>query len=231
MAAAARDRGLLVAVSAKFLYVDDLLKAGRLLSEGLIGQPLNYEVTFCSPVPMDDRWNVRPEVSGGGVIMDNAPHALDVLSHVLDSPVRRVTAGFAPANHARTVEDSAEILFATESGQLGQIALSWTYFSKDLDYLVVHGAEGTLRVGWTGGFMRKHGEREWTPFGSGYDKRRAFAWQLAAICEALSHPDGTSSAGSFRIGVEAIEFVDAVYRSQKNGRWEPIGEGSPSSAS
>ena len=227
----ARDRNLLLAVSAKFLYVDDLAEAGQLLREGRVGKPLNYEVSFCSPVPMDDRWHVRPEVSGGGVVMDNAPHALDVLSHVLDALICRVTAGFTRTSQAADVEHSAEILFATESGELGHIGLSWTYFGKDLDYLVVHGTEGTLRVGWTGGQVRKHGEREWTPFGSGYDKARAFARQLEAIREFLGHGDsvGINAERRFGTGIEALEFIEAAYRSWRDGSWEVVGNSAPSS--
>ena len=156
--------------------------------------------------------------------MDNAPHALDVLSHVLDSPIRRVTAGTSRATGRADVEDSAEILFATGSGQMGQIALSWTYFSKDLDYLVVHGTEGTLRVGWTGGLRRKHGEREWTPFGSGYDKTSAFGLQLGAIREALTGPHGAAVTPKLGVGFEANEFVEAAYRALDDGSWVSVEE-------
>jgi predicted dehydrogenase len=225
MTESARDSELLLAVSAKFRFVDDLVEARRLLEAGVVGRPLNYAVSFCAPVQMDGRWNVQPDVSGGGVVMDNAPHALDVLSHVLDAPIRRVTAGLTGARPACGVEDSAEILFEADSGVLGRVTLSWKYFGKDLDYLVVHGTEGTLRVGWTGGSTRKHGEREWTTFGSGYDKGSAFARQLRAVLDLLKHDDGSGirAEQAFGTGIEALEFIEAAYRSVSNKDWEAVG--------
>jgi len=163
-----------LAVSDKFRHVADLAEAGERVQAGEIGRPLHYAVCFCAPVDVRGRWPSDPAQSGGGVLMDNGPHAFDVLSHVLDAPISEVKAILAEPVLAPPVEDTAEVLFKTESGTTGRIELSWAYFSKDLDYLVVQGTDGTIRVGWTGGQWRRHGEREWTSFGSGYDKKAAF---------------------------------------------------------
>ena len=174
MILAAERAGRKLAVSDKFRHVADLVEAGRRIEAGEIGRPMHYAVSFCAPVDVRGRWPSDPALSGGGVLMDNGPHAFDVLSHVLDAPIAEVKAVLGEPVLAPPVEDTAELLFRTESGTTGRIELSWAYFTKDLDYLVVQGTEGTIRVGWTGGQIRKHGEREWTSFGSGYDKKAAF---------------------------------------------------------
>ena len=218
MVADARRHGRVLAVSAKFRFVEDLLAARELIAAGAIGEPVCYEVTFCARVPMAGRWNVRPELSGGGVIMDNAPHALDVLAAVLDSEIVRVRAAFSRAAVAAAVEDTAELQFQTKRGTVGRVALSWTYFTKDLDYLMVQGTEGGLRVTWTGGLVRRHGERDWTPFGVGYDKHAAFGRQLEAFV-ALVRGDGNEAP--FGDPVRAVALIEGAYRSGRDGGWQP----------
>jgi predicted dehydrogenase len=216
MVADARTHGRLLLVSAKFRFAADLLEARRLIDAGAIGEPVYYEVTFCARVPMAGRWNVRPELSGGGVVMDNAPHALDVLGTVLDSDIVRVRAAFSRPTIAPEVEDTAELQLQTERGTLARVALSWTYFTKDLDYLMVQGTEGALRVAWTGGLRRRHGERDWTPFGHGYNKHAAFGQQLDAV---LALVRGERDASPFGDPVRAVSLIEEAYRAEREGGW------------
>ncbi len=203
--------GRSLSVSDKFRRVADLAEAGSRLRSGEIGTPLHYAVSFCAPVDVRDRWPSDPALSGGGVLMDNGPHAFDVLSHVLDSPIDRVSAVFAAPALAPPVEDTALLQFRTESGSTGQIELSWVYFTKDLDYLVVQGTEGTIRVGWTGGQLRRHGEREWTPFGSGYDKGAAFR----GVWEAFLGGDSAAALSTQR--GSALDWIERASDSARSG--------------
>jgi predicted dehydrogenase len=215
----AERSGRTLMVSSKYRYVDDLHAARRLIDEGRIGQPIYHEVTFCAPTPVADRWSVRPAVSGGGVVMDNASHAFDVLGEVLDAPIASVSASFGLRTVSPDVEDTAEVQFRTTSGAIGRVALSWTYFTKDLDYLVIQGTEGGIRVAWTGGLVRRHGDRDWSSFGSGYDKRAAFANQLKDFCRdarAGSQPKHLADA------VRAIGLIEQIYDSQRSGRWQDL---------
>src|SRR5512139_3570629 len=68
-AASRRRRQLLLAT--KFRHVPELALARELLASGELGDPITFEISFCSPVDMSRRWNSLPHRSGGGVIIDN----------------------------------------------------------------------------------------------------------------------------------------------------------------
>jgi predicted dehydrogenase len=216
--AARRARRVLM-VSSKYRFLDDLGEARRRIARGDIGRPVLYEVTFCARVPAASRWLVTPRLSGGGVLMDNGSHAFDVLAEVLDAPVAAVCATFAPPAVCPAVEDTAEILFVTKGGTPGRLALSWTYFTKDLDVLHVQGTEGGIRVAWTGGFYRRHGEREWRPFGTGYDKTAVFARQLDAFLRWIQDGRPTKELGD---PLTNLRLIEAAYRSAREKRWVPV---------
>jgi len=209
MIASAADVNRALSVSDKFRHVGDLIEAGERLRLGEIGSPIHFAVCFCAPVGVRDRWPSDAALSGGGVLMDNGPHAFDVLSHVLDAPIEDLAAVFAKPSLAPPVEDTALLHFRTESGSTGRIELSWVYFTKDLDYLVIQGTEGTIRIGWTGGQLRHHGEREWMPFGSGYDKGAAFR----GVWEAFLSSGPV--AGNSREGAAALEWIETAYDSAR----------------
>lgn len=215
MVALAERRRLVLAVSSKFRFVPDLLEARRRIDAGTIGRPIHGEVTFCARILVAQRWNLRPELAGGGVVMDNGPHAYDVLTVVLGRPPIVTSAVFAARTTSPHVEDTAEVLFRTDNGVIGRIALSWTYFTKDLDYIVIHGENGTVRVGWTGGGIRAHGDADWTPFGSGYRKADAFRDQLGAFIGSVRDGSETKAPAE---AIRALEFVERVYEAERYGR-------------
>ena len=213
----AKRTGRELMVSSKYRYVSDLSEARELIRQGRIGVPVYGEVTFCAQIPAGEKWTAHPSVSGGGVVMDNACHAFDVLAEALDEPISSIRAAFGQRTVSAEVEDTAEVQFRTERGTLGRVALSWTYFTKDLDYLMIQGTEGAIRVGWTGGLVRKHGEREWTSFGSGYNKRTAFANLLEDFME---HARNGQREENLTHAVRAVELIEHIYRAEQTGLWQ-----------
>ncbi|MGH7550538.1 MAG: Gfo/Idh/MocA family protein [Gemmatimonadota bacterium] len=203
--------GRTLMASTKFCFVPDLHEARRRVEGGEIGRPLACEVAFCAPVAVAGGWMLRPELSGGGVVMDNGTHAFDVLATALGADPVVLSAAFGPRVASPSVEDAAEIQIRIGEGIVGRIALSWSHFTKDLDYFVIHGTDGTIRVGWPGSQIRRHGDREWVPFGSGYDKTREFASQLQDFLSVLR---GGRPSVPPEQAVKAVEFVEGVYRAE-----------------
>lgn len=196
-------------VSSKFRFVEDIWEARRQIESGKIGPVVHVEVSFCSRLPLVDTWHTQPKLSGGGVIMDNGPHAYDVLSVLTgDCEPRVVAAALGPPSTNGRVEETAEIIVRLTGESVGRIALSWAYNSATLDYVHVHGSDGELRIAWDGGWVRGDGD-EWEEFGSGYDKGEAFRRMLDRFVKGVR---GEVAPEPLDRALAAVRFVETAYR-------------------
>ena len=218
MLAAARAAGRVLMMGSKFRYTPDVVQARALLDRGVLGDVVLYENVFCSHVDMTRRWNSRPEISGGGVLIDNGCHSVDLARHLL-GPLVRVQVQFGRRVQPLEVEDTARMLFQSRCGALGSIDLSWSVHKETDAYVRMHGTAGTLEIGWRGSRV-KHGGSDWQPFGRGYDKQGAFTAQLAnfaAVARGEAQPliDDTDALAS-------VVVIDSAYRSAREERWIDI---------
>lgn len=220
MAAAARRAGRILMMASKFRYVDELARARELVDAGAIGRLLLFENAFCSHCDMTKRWNSVPQISGGGVLIDNGCHSVDV-ARFLCGPLARIQAQFGINVQLMEVEDTARILFEAASGTMGSIDLSWSLHKEVSSYVRLYGSEGTIEVGWRVSRMKRRGDDDWTVIGGGYDKVRAFQNQLTDFARAVR------GAGAPRITLEdalfSVRAIDAAYESARRDKWVPIG--------
>lgn len=214
----AREHDRRLMMGSKFRYTPDVVEAHALLQQGVCGDAVIYENVFCSVVDMTQRWNAQQAVSGGGVLIDNGCHSVDLARHLL-GPLARVQAQFGRRVQPLDVEDTARMLFESQSGALGSIDLSWSVHKETDAYVRLHGTAGTLEVGWKGS-RYKSIDGAWQPFGRGYDKLTAFTAQLqnfADVCLQRAAPviDDTDALAS-------VVVIDRAYQSAREKRWVTI---------
>ncbi len=215
---AASRAGVLLMMASKFRYVPDIGEAQRIISSGQIGEPILFDVAFCSLVDMTERWNADPPTSGGGALVDNGSHAVDV-ARFLMGPLVRVMAHFGRRVQPLRVEDSARVMIETAGACLGVVDLSWSVDKASDHYLAVQGTEGTLQVGWQGSRYRRAGG-DWVEFGSGYDKVTALAAQLRNFVGAIRGDEQPLVTADDAMA--SVRAVEAAYRSARVGRWVPL---------
>lgn len=220
MLAAARRHGRVLMMGSKFRYTPDVAEGRRLLEAGVCGDVVMYENVFCSHVDMTKRWNSDPAVSGGGVLIDNGCHSVDVARFLL-GPIARVQAQFGRRAQPIAVEDTARILFTSRSGALGSIDLSWSVHKETDSYVRVHGTRGALEIGWKASRWKPTGG-EWRRFGDGYDKVAAFAGQLQDFVAAAA--DGRTPVIGDADAMASVAVVDCAYRSADASRWVDVPE-------
>lgn len=216
----ARSHGVLLTMASKFRYVSDVRMAKALVDVRAIGDLVFVENAFTSRIDMSSRWNADPRISGGGVLIDNGTHAVDILryflGHLSDVQVvegRRV--------QGLPVEDTVRVFVRNDDGVMGTSDLSWSIDKELSTYVRVYGSEGTILVGWKKSKYRRSGETEWTEFGRGYDKVQAFRSQIANFCEAICGE--AELLITPRDALASVETISAAYAALERSRWESIG--------
>jgi predicted dehydrogenase len=120
----AAKNNVILMMASKFRYVEDIIRTKSIISTGLLGEIHFYENQFCSKVNMSDRWNSNPQVSGGGVIMDNGPHAVDIVRYLM-GPISKIFAHETVRKSELDVEDTATITMITKNNIIATVHLSW----------------------------------------------------------------------------------------------------------
>lgn len=219
MAEEARRSGATLLMASKFRYVDEVIHARRLVESGAAGKVLQIESSFTGRVDMASRWNSDPALSGGGVLIDNGTHAVDLMRFFL-GPLVGVQVAEGPRSQGLAVEETVRLFVRNARGALGSIDLSWS-FSKEADaYLTIYGTEGIIQVGWKGSRYRRLSSPEWIPFGAGYDKIKAFHGQLDDFARALrgeGHPRITMADA-----LASVEVIEAAYQALHGSRWTAV---------
>ncbi len=214
------DRDALLMMASKFRYVDDVIKAKSLIESGILGRIVMFENSFCARVPMEGRWNACREISGGGVLIDNGCHSVDIARYLL-GPIDKVQAEIGPRTQDIEVEDSVRLQIRSEDGAVGVIDLSWSINKESDSYVSLFGTDGTLHVGWRGSRYRQEGSSRWTTFGGGYDKIGALAGQLTNFVRTIRGEEAPLITPEDSLA--SVRVIEAAYASASSDRWLPVG--------
>jgi predicted dehydrogenase len=211
-----------VTVASKFRYVDDVIRAKQIVDSGILGDIILFENAFTARVDMTNRWNSDPLVSGGGVLIDNGTHSVDICRYFL-GPLARVQVMEGKRSQDLKVEDTVRIFVRSESGVIGNIDLSWS-INKELDrYISVYGTQGTVFVGWQESKYRQSSSPQWTTFGRGYDKVQAFRSQICNFARAINGREILLINGDD--AVASVRVIEAAYDSLRANHWTDVKNG------
>lgn len=220
MVAAAENAGVPVTMAAKFRYVDDVVRARSIVESGILGEIVLFENVFASRVGMAGRWNSDPVISGGGVLIDNGTHSVDIARYFLGA-IAEVMAVEGKRVQDVVVEDTAQLFVRSADQVLGTVDLSWSVDKEVDSYIDVYGSHGTIRVGWRGARYRQVSSPDWVSFGGGYDKIDAMRRQVENFCGAIRGDEQLLISAAD--AVASVEVIEAAYRSLREKRWETVG--------
>jgi predicted dehydrogenase len=219
---AGRDHGVHVTMASKFRYVDDVIRAKQIVDSGILGDIILFENAFTARVDMSNRWNSDPLVSGGGVLIDNGTHSVDICRYFL-GPLAQVQVMEGKRSQDLKVEDTVRIFVRSESGVIGNIDLSWS-INKELNrYISVYGTQGTVFVGWQESKYRQSSSPQWTTFGHGYDKVQAFRSQICNFARAINGDEILLINGDDALA--SVRVIEAAYDSLRENHWTNVDNG------
>lgn len=217
MVRVAEEKDRIIMMASKFRYVEDVIRAKAIITSGLLGEILYYENKFCGKVSMKGRWNSDPKVAGGGVLIDNGTHSVDIVRYLL-GPIARVHAQEGKRVMNLPVEDTATLSFVTESGVDGNVFLSWSINVQEGSYINVYGTDGALSIGWKESRHQHNGHPNWISFGVGYDKVAAFRNQVENFVNTVR--GSASPIITVEDGLASVEVIEAAYRSMLTQNWQ-----------
>lgn len=216
---AADRNATVVTMAAKFRFAEDVVKAKHILESGVLGDVILFENAFTSRVDMSGRWNADPEVAGGGVLIDNGTHSVDIVRYFL-GPIAEVMAVEGKRAQGLAVEDTARLFLRSVAGVIGTVDLSWS-LDKSLDHYVwIYGSEGELRVGWRSSEFRQVSNPSWVTFGSGYDKVGAMGGSVENFCNAVTGREPLVI--TVEDAVASVSVVERAYESMRAEHWLPV---------
>lgn len=217
-----RSQGVKLTMASKFRYVDDVIRAKSIVTSGILGEVILFENAFTSRVDMASRWNSNPAVSGGGVLIDNGAHSVDLMRYFL-GPLADVQVVEGKRVQGLQVEDTVRIFVRSESGVMGSIDLSWS-LNKELDsYINIYGSHGTIQVGWKESRYHQSSSRDWIVFGKGYSKVQAFRSQIDNFAGAILGEEKLLITAED--GVASVEAIEAAYQALRQTHWTSVGHG------
>ena len=158
MIAAARQAGRKLGTVSQRRWYAPVRRVKQAIDEGRIGRPILCTVQMLGwrdrAYYESDAWRGTWSMEGGGVLVNQAPHQLDLL-HWFGGPIDELYGYWGNLNHEYIeVEDTAVAVVRYKSGALGSIVVSNSQNPALFGRVWVHGDNGaTIGVQTDGGAM------------------------------------------------------------------------------
>jgi predicted dehydrogenase len=217
----AEENDRLLMMASKFRYVEDIVKAKGVVASGILGDIVLFENVFCSKIDMRDRWNSDKDVAGGGVLMDNGCHSVDIARYLLGA-ITKVQAEEGKRVQKLDVEDTARLYFRAGFDTMGVVDLSWSLYKERESYIDLFGTEGVLSIGWKCSKFRQSEKLDWVVFGKGYDKLSCFRKQLENFVGCIKGRDLPVITATDSL--ESVKVIEAAYKSMSMNKWVEVEE-------
>ena len=169
---------------------------------------------------MSKRWNSDSAISGGGVLIDNGAHSVDLMRYFL-GPLAEVQIVEGKRSQGLDVEETVHIFVRSMNGVMGNIDLSWSINKEQENYISIYGTQGTIKIGWRESKYRHTSTPEWVVFGQGYDKVQAFRSQIENFSRAINGDEQLLITADDALA--SVEVIEAAYAALRRNQWTSVG--------
>jgi predicted dehydrogenase len=214
-----RRAGVKLTMASKFRYLEDTIRAKSIIASGVLGDLILFENVFAHRVDMASRWNSRPEISGGGVLIDNGAHSVDLMHYFL-GPLAEIQTLEGRRGQGLQVEETVCLFARSVGGVICKVDLSWDICRQNDSFLNIYGTRGAVAIGWKRSLRRDFAHQEWIKFGDGYNKVHAFRRQIENFSRAIRGEEPLLITAD-----DAVDSVNAIafaYESLRQNQWVRI---------
>jgi predicted dehydrogenase len=146
MLAAAKISGATLGVVSQRRWFEPVVRVREVIAAGKLGTPALGVVGMFNwrdaSYYESDSWRGRWDTEGGGVLVNQAPHQLDLLSWFMGE-IEEISGCWANVNHPSVeVEDTAVAVVRFKSGGLGSIVASLSQKPGLFTHVHIHGSNG-----------------------------------------------------------------------------------------
>jgi predicted dehydrogenase len=223
MVEAARINGAKLKCGFNHRHHPGILLAKQWCEEGRIGEITSIRCRYGigGRPGYEKDWRMNPEISGGGQLMDQGMHVIDLCRWFLGDFTRILGVTATSFWDIYPLEDNAFVLLQTEKGQTVQFHVSWTEW-KNLFSFEISGRDGYITIEGLGGsygtervmlgnraFLKPFQEEQIEFRGkdnSWLEEWREFTTAIAEDRQPLGSGDD---------GLENLKIVRAVYRADR----------------
>jgi predicted dehydrogenase len=221
MVTAARDNNVRLKCGFNHRHHPGIMRAREWFESGHIGEIISIRCRYGigGRPGYEKDWRMNPEVSGGGQLMDQGMHVVDLGRWFLGDFTRICGLTATSFWDIAPLEDNAFVLLQTDKGQTVQFHVSWTEWKNRFSFEIC-GTDGYITVEGLGGSYGTEravlGKRAFLdPFREetvefrGEDRSWLAEWQefTAAIAE------DREPLGNGHDGLEALKVIQTIYES------------------
>ncbi len=218
MVEAAERSGRFLKTGSNLRFFPSVLKAKELLDVGEIGDALFARGWIGHSGWQIGTWYSDHEVVGGGTLLDNGCHLLDIYRWFLGEVESCVGFASTAVWPIAPLEDNAMALFKFTGGRTAFLQSSWTEWAGYM-YLEVYGTQGLIRIDNRGQdcittLCRKQGESVVFDYSKEPPKSYILEFDDYMNCIAA----GRQPLPSGFDGLRAVQMAHAVYESARLGK-------------
>ncbi len=238
MLEAARRAGLVLTVGFNQRYFDAVKVLRDAVRSGAIGR-LSYVRGFAGHTGLSEfgaPWMHDKDVMGGGALMDNGIHMLDLVRHIMGEVESVYGVIKDDIWNLDRSEDNAFALLRGRDGVVGSLNVSWSEWKGYQTYIEAYGDKGMARAYYApmtstvitmdrpGGIPRV--KRDF--YVSAIVREKLRGWQSTAVrtflqeftdfIELTKNREGGGVIAQGIDGYRSIEIANAVYRASETGQ-------------
>jgi 2-desacetyl-2-hydroxyethyl bacteriochlorophyllide A dehydrogenase len=230
MLAAARENGVQLSVMYAARYLPYVQLSKRILERGQLGKLLGLNLMHYLDKPISywaggrtgrvaSDWRLTREKSGGGILVFNLVHYLDLLRYLTGLDVAEAYSTYGTFDSPSQTEDTISITLRYTNGLVGNVAGASCVRGASLlsQQLRLWGTEGQLIIGEPFQFYSLHQVDDYNPgewhtisqweFGA---ERREF---VRAFANAVLRGEAAPASGGEALAIQAL--TDAIYASHE----------------